>query len=89
MYVLAKFGGQRSHKNGDNNSYINSYMDNHLGKRWAHRLDPPYCEIFKSVNIDLKFRSLEYGWQKNEKKKKNRQLQSVMPFKQTLLLAKS
>ena len=26
MYLLAKFGGHRSHGNGDINSYINSYM---------------------------------------------------------------
>ena len=26
MYLLAKFGGHRSHRNGDINSYINSYM---------------------------------------------------------------
>ena len=27
MYLLAKFGGHRSYRNGDINSYINSYMD--------------------------------------------------------------
>ena len=28
MYLLAKFGDHRSHRNGDINSYIKSYMDN-------------------------------------------------------------
>ena len=27
MYLLAKFGDHRSYRNGDTNSYINSYMD--------------------------------------------------------------
>ena len=27
MYLLAKFGGQRSYRNRDINSYINSFMD--------------------------------------------------------------
>ena len=27
MYLLVKFVGQRSYRNGDINSYINSYMD--------------------------------------------------------------
>ena len=28
MYLLAKFGDHRSHRNGGINSYTNSYMDN-------------------------------------------------------------
>ena len=27
MHLLAKFGGHRSYRNGDINSYVNSYMD--------------------------------------------------------------
>ena len=27
MYLIAKFGDQRSHRNGDINSYIDSHMD--------------------------------------------------------------
>ena len=67
MYLFAKFGGHRSYKNGD----INSYMDA-LEKGWAHRLDLSYCKILKIRNTDLQFKSPGYDWQKSEKQKINR-----------------
>ena len=48
MYQPAKFGGQRSCRNGDINSYINSYL-NASEKVWTHHLDPPVQRFSKSV----------------------------------------
>ena len=36
----------------------------------VHRLNPPYCEIFKIRYTDLQFQNPGYGWQKNKKNKK-------------------
>ena len=46
-----------------------------LWKSWTHRLDPPYCDIFKTRNTDLQFRV--------EEEAEDRKLQSVMRVAQT------
>ena len=64
MYLLVRFGGHKSNRNGDINSYINSYRENvekvkimvlihHIGR-------------FLIRNTDL----FRYGWQKIEKNEK-------------------
>lgn len=45
-------------------------MDN-LAKAELTHLNPPYCEIFKTRNTDLQYRSLGYGLRKKKKKKKD------------------
>ena len=52
MYLVAKSGGHRCYRNGDINFYINSYTDT-----LSHRLDSPYCEIFKIRNTDLHYQN--------------------------------
>ena len=43
------------------------FIHRYIGKTWIHCFDMLYCEIFKIIDIDLKFWSPRYDWQKNEK----------------------
>ena len=63
MSILAKFGNHRYYRNGDINSYINSYMDT-LNKCELTASIPHIARFF----IDLQFRSPGYDWQNHKKK---------------------
>ena len=68
MYLLAKFGGHKSYRNGYVNLYINYYMDT-LEKA---ELTASICHIARFLKLGiLIYNSEGYGWLKNEKKKKN------------------
>lgn len=71
MCLATRFVNDRSYRYGKINSYIRSHMDT-LEKIWTHLLDPQYYNIIRIRNMDLRFQSPEYGWQKNEKKKENK-----------------
>ena len=66
MYLLATFGGYKSHRNRVINSYINSYMD---ALEKAELIAS--CEMYKIKKTDLQFWNPGYDWQKNKKKEKN------------------
>ena len=80
-YILAKFGAIGLIEMEI--SILNQILHGHLEKSWTRSLDPPYCEIFKTWNTDLQFRSPRYGWQKKQEKEQHRQLQSVLRLTQT------
>lgn len=71
MYLATTFVDDRSYRYGNIKYQFRSHMDT-LEKIWPHRLDPQYCNIITIRNMDLRFQSPEYGWQKNEKKKENK-----------------
>ena len=78
MYLLAEFVGDKSYRNGDINSHINSYMD---------ALDSQLrCAILQDFqNQEYRF-TFPKSWvrlaEKTEEEEEHRQLQYVLHFTQ-------
>ena len=85
VYLLDKFGGQKSFGNGDVNSWINCYI-NIPKKTEPPVLGLPYWEIFKIRNMDLPFRRLGNVSAREEtfsaREENERQLLSAMLYQQ-------
>ena len=83
MYLLAKFGDNRSHRNGNINSYISSYMDT-LEKAALTASIRHIARFLKSeipiYNSEIPLRLAE---KQEAKKKEHRQLLNVLSFTQT------
>ena len=83
MYLLAKFGDNRSHRNGNINSYISSYRDT-LEKAALTASIRHIVRFLKSeipiYNSEIPLRLTE---KQEAKKKEHRHLLNVLSFTQT------
>ena len=83
MYLLAKFGDNRSHRNGNINSYISSYMDTleNVALTASIRHIARFLKSEISIyNSEIPPRLAE---KQEAKKKEHRQLLNVLSFMQT------
>ena len=57
--------------------FLYQFLHEYLGKSWTHRLGPPYWEILKIRNTDLKFpKVLDTAGRKTRKRKRMRRTQA-------------
>ena len=57
--------------------FLYQFLHEYLGKSWTHRLGPPYWEILKIRNNDLKFpKVLDTAGRKTRKRKRMRRTQA-------------